>query len=166
MNGGKFDFLRVRRRFRQPIVTGHGTVEAVDRVLLRTEDETGVGYGEAAPWPGFPTEDWDAIAEVLRSARGSLSHLRASVTASRGALPCLSAALSSCAHWSEIEAFAGALPSAGLLTQPTAEGIAEKLRAGYRTLKLKATRETDPAAIRALIAATPGDAYPGWPTGQ
>ena len=81
MNGGKFEFLRVRRRFRQPLTTGAGTIDAVDRVLLRTEDETGVGFGEAAPWPGFPTESCDEIAEVLRSARGGLSHLRAAVDA-------------------------------------------------------------------------------------
>lgn len=154
MNGGKFDFLRVRRRFRQPITTGHGTVEAVDRVLLRTEADGLVGFGEAAPWPGFPTEDCDAIVEVLRSARGGLSRLRASVEASGGKLPCLSAALSSCAHWQEIEAFAGALPCAGLLTQPTAAGVEEKTRAGYRTLKLKITGTSDPSAIAALIGSS------------
>jgi O-succinylbenzoate synthase len=155
MNGGKFDFLRVRRRFRQPITTGHGTVETVDRILLRTEDEAGVGFGEAAPWPGFPTESCDDIAEVLRSARGGLSHLRAAVAASAARLPCLVAALSSCAHWSEIEAFAGALPSAGLLPNPTAQGVAEKIGAGYRTLKLKIAGDTSPAAIRSLIAGAP-----------
>ena len=130
-------------------------MDSVDRILLRTEDENGRGFGEAAPWPGFPTEDCDAIAEVLRSARGNLSHLRASVEASRGALPCLRAALSSCAHWGEIEAFAGALPCAGLLTNPSAEGVAEKLRSGYRTLKLKVTGGSDLPTIRALIAAAP-----------
>lgn len=155
MNGGKFEFLRVRRRFRQPIVTGYGTVEAVDRILLRTEDEAGVGFGEAAPWPGFPTESCDDIAEVLRSARGGLSHLRAAVDASAARLPCLGAALSSCAHWAEIAAFAGALPSAGLLPDPTAEGVAGKIGAGYRTLKFKVTGDTSPAAIRSLIAAAP-----------
>jgi len=155
MNGGKFDFLRVRRRFRQPITTGHGTVEAVDRILLRTEDAAGVGFGEAAPWPGFPTEDCDTIAEVLRSARGNLSHLRAAVEASNGQLPCLSAALSSCAHWREIEAFAGTLPCAGLLTNPSAENAAEKIQAGYRTLKLKITGSSDLAVVRALIEGTP-----------
>jgi O-succinylbenzoate synthase len=158
MNGGKFDFLRVRRRFRQPVTTGHGTVEAVDRILLRTEADGLVGFGEAAPWPGFPTEDCDAIVEVLRSARGGLSHLRASVEASHGNLPCLSAALSSCAHWPEIEAFAGALPCAGLLTNPTAAGVAEKIQAGYGTLKFKITAASDLAEIAALIAAAPAGA--------
>jgi len=157
MNGGKFDFLRVRRRFRQPVTTGHGTVESADRILLRTEDETGVGFGEAAPWPGFPTEDCEAIVEILRSARGSLAHLRAGVAASRGAFPCLSAALSSCAHWGEIAAFTGALPCAGLVLSPTTAAVAEKIRAGYRTLKLKITDETAPAAVRALIEEAPTD---------
>ena len=31
-------------------------MEAVDRLLLRTVTDEGVGYGEVAPWPGFPTE--------------------------------------------------------------------------------------------------------------
>lgn len=155
MNGGKFEFLRVRRRFRQPLTTGAGTIDAVDRVLLRTEDETGVGFGEAAPWPGFPTESCDEIAEVLRSARGGLSHLRAAVDAAGAALPCLRAALSSCAHWTEIAAFAGGLPCAGLLTLPNTENIREKAAQGYRVLKCKLTAATEAAELGALIAAAP-----------
>lgn len=151
MNGANFDFLRLRRRFRQPITTGHGVVDAVDRILIRTEDAQGIGYGEVAPWPGFPTEDCDAVAEVLRSAKGSLTHLRASVEASRGALPCLSAALSSCAHWSEIAAYAGSLPNAGLLLSPTPASLAEKIQSGYRTLKIKITAATDLTATRTLL---------------
>lgn len=159
MNGGKFEFRRVRRRFRQPLVTGRGVVEAADRLLLRTEADGQVGYGEAAPWPGFPTEDADAIAEVLRGAQGSLARLRASVDAAGGALPCLAAALSSCAHWTEIESFAGALPCAGLLPALTAEAVDAKAAEGYRVLKAKIGADTDLAAARALIARTPGATF-------
>ena len=151
MNSGKIDFLRVRRRFRQPITTGHGTVEAVDRVLLRTEDDQGVGYGEAAPWPGFQTENCDQVVEALRSAQGSLSRLQATIAALRSSLPCLSAALSSCQHWSEIESFAGSLPCAGLATSPTAEGVAEKASQGYHTIKLKILGDTDSGPLLDLL---------------
>lgn len=152
MNGGKFDFLRLRRRFRQPLTTGHGTVESVDRILLRTEDAAGIGYGEIAPWPGFLTESCDQAATILHSARGSLSHLRAVAAASPDSLPCLGAALSSCSHWSAIESFAGALPCAGLLTEPSPAALAAKLAQGFRTIKLKVTAQMDLTAMESLLA--------------
>lgn len=157
MNGGKFDFLRVRRRFRQPITTGHGLVESVDRILLRTENDLGIGYGEAAPWPGFATESCDQIAEALRSAKGSLSHLSAAVRASQTTLPCLSSALSSCAHWDEIEAFTGSLTCAGLLTEISAAGLAEKYAQGYRTIKIKLRAHSAVEEVVRLIDEAPDD---------
>jgi O-succinylbenzoate synthase len=157
MNGGKFDFLRVRRRFRQPITTGHGTVESVDRILIRTEVDGTIGYGEAAPWPGFLTETCDQIAEVLRSARGSLSHLSASVSASQATLPCLSSALSSCAHWDEIESFTGSLACAGLLTEASAAQLAEKYDQGYRTVKIKLHAGSSLEEISQLLLGAPAD---------
>jgi O-succinylbenzoate synthase len=72
-------------------------VETVDRLLLRAETAEGVGYGEVAPWPGFPTESIDQAVEVLRSAQGSLGRLRAVTEAAGDTLPCLQAALASCA---------------------------------------------------------------------
>ena len=156
MNGGKIDTLRVRRRFRRPLLTGRGPVEAVDRLLLRTETDEGVGYGEVAPWPGFPTETIDQAAEVIRSAQGSLGRVRAVAAAAGDTLPCLRAALSSCAHWSEIAGYAGNLEGAGLAEAATAEAVRAKATEGFATVKVKLAGTTDLADVRALLADVPG----------
>ena len=154
MTGGFFDFKRVRRRLRSSVVTGAGAVDSVDRILLRTQSEEGTGYGEIAPWPGFPTETIGQSLDFLRSAQGNLSHLLAAVAASPAPLPCLSAALSSCRHWREIAGYGGGLPCAGLLTLSVLEADA-KTAAGFRTLKIKISPETSEAAIRATMARFP-----------
>ena len=79
MTGGFFDFKRVRRRLRSAVVTGAGAVDSVDRILLRTQSDQGTGYGEIAPWPGFPTETIEQSLDFLRSAQGNLPHLLAAV---------------------------------------------------------------------------------------
>lgn len=150
MKGGFFDFKRVRRRFRSPLATGAGSVDAVDRVLLRCQSETGVGYGEIAPWPGFPSETIDQAIEVMRSAQGNFSHLSSTVQASRAALPCLAAAMSSCEHWSMIAAYDGALPCAGLVAL-SGDDAAAKIAAGFQTLKIKISSDTPEATIRELF---------------
>lgn len=150
MIDGKFEFKRVRRRFRHPLRTGMGSVEAVERILLQTHTQLGIGYGEVAPWPGFPTETIEMAVEVLRSAQGSLSHLAAVVEASPQ-LPCLAAALSSCRHWGAIAAFAGSLPCAGLTTHDGSD-LGQKEAEGFRTLKVKILPTTAIAEIRGLLA--------------
>ena len=87
MTSGYFDFKRVRRRLRSPVTTGAGTVDSVDRIILRTQSDHGTGYGEIAPWPGFPTESVEQALEFLRSAQGNLPHLVAAVDASPTSLP-------------------------------------------------------------------------------
>jgi len=155
MTGGFFDFKRVRRRLRSPVATGAGAVDSVDRILLRTQSDQGTGYGEIAPWPGFPTETIEQSLEFLRSAQGNLPHLLAAVAASPSPIPCLSAALSSCRHWGEIARFGDNLPCAGLLTLSVLETDA-KIAAGFRTLKVKISPETDEAAIRGVASRFPG----------
>jgi O-succinylbenzoate synthase len=155
MTGGFFDFKRVRRRLRSAIVTGAGAVDSVDRILLRTQSDHGTGYGEIAPWPGFPTETVEQSLEFLRSAQGNLPHLLAAVAASPAPLPCLSAALSSCRHWKQIAGYGGSLPCAGLLTLSVLETDA-KVAAGFRTLKIKISPETSVEAIRTAAARFPG----------
>mgnify|MGYP003837082423 CR=1 FL=1 len=150
MKDGKFGFKRVRRRFRRPLRTGMGPVEAVERILIQTQSELGIGYGEVAPWPGFPTETTETAIEVLHSAQGSLSHLTAVVGASPQ-LPCLAAALSSCRHWDTIAAFGGSLPCAGLVTDDP-QDFAKKNAAGFRTLKVKILPETTIDDVRSALA--------------
>ena len=57
MNDGKYEFLRVRREFRHPFVTGAGSFSHMDRIIIKTEENGVVGFGEVAPWPNFKTEN-------------------------------------------------------------------------------------------------------------
>jgi O-succinylbenzoate synthase len=155
MTGGYFDFKRVRRRLRSPVTTGAGAVDSVDRIILRTQSDQGTGYGEIAPWPGFPTESVEQALEFLRSAQGNLPHLIAAVDASPSPLPCLSAALSSCRHWGEIAGYGGSLPSAGLMTLSVTETDA-KAAAGFKTLKVKISPETSEESIMGVLRRFPG----------
>jgi len=155
MNGGKIDTLRVRRRFRRPLLTGRGPVDVVDRLLLRTETDDGVGYGEVAPWPGFPTETIDQAVEVVRSAQGNIGRLRAVAEAAGDTLPCLRAALSSCAHWTEIAGYAGNLACAGLAETATIEAVRAKAAEGFATVKVKLDAARAPDDVRAILAAVP-----------
>lgn len=155
MNSGKYEFLRVRRRFRQPLVTASGTVESVDRILLRTETNGEIGYGEISPWPTFPTETVDEAREILRSAQGSLSHLTASVAADKNSFPCLRSALSSCATWSQIKTFSGKIKCAALLTVPSVAGAQAKWSEGFATLKLKINAQTSLDDVKAVLSVAP-----------
>ncbi len=149
MQAGFFDFKLVRRRFKHPFRTATGAIDVVDRILLRTQSDQGTGYGEIAPWPGFPTESTTEALEVLRSAQGNLSHLQHTVAASRQLL-CLRAALSSCRHWSKINQTPVQLPNAGLVDLRP-ETLPTKLSAGFHTLKLKIQSETNPESVLALL---------------
>lgn len=152
MRGGNYEFRRIRRRFRKAVGTGAGSVEAVDRVMIRTESEGRVGYGEVAPWPGFPTESADEAAEALRAAQGDLARLTSKVAARP--MPALAAALSSCRRWDEIASFDGALPCAGLVS--AGEDAREKAAQGHRTLKLKIAPGDGTDLARATLAVFDG----------
>jgi len=155
MTGGFFDFKRVHRRLRTPLTTGAGSVNSVDRIILRTQSDQGTGYGEIAPWPGFPTESVEQALEFLRSAQGNLPHLVAAVDASPTPLPCLSSALSSCRLWDKIIGFGGSLPCAGLMTLSVMETEA-KVAAGFKTLKVKISPETSEESIHGVLSRFPG----------
>ena len=158
MNSGKYEFLRVRRRFRQPLVTASGTIESVDRILLRTETNGETGYGEISPWPTFPTETVDQALEILRSAQGGLSHLTAIAATDRNSFPCLRSALSSCAAWNQIKTFAGRIKCAGLLIAPSVAGAQAKWDEGFTTLKLKISAQTKLAEVQAILSSGPTEA--------
>ena len=155
MTGGFFDFKRIHRRLRAPLSTGAGAVDSVDRIILRTQSDQGTGYGEIAPWPGFPTESVEQALEFLRSAQGNLPHLIAAVDASPTTLPCLSSALSSCRLWDKIAGFGGSLPCAGLMTLSVMETEA-KVAAGFQTLKVKISPETSEESIHGVLSRFPG----------
>ena len=56
-------------RFTQPLITARGSFESRPGVLLELRDGDGcVGYGEAAPWPGFGAESAEEALAVLQRA--------------------------------------------------------------------------------------------------
>ncbi|MFN7339697.1 MAG: enolase C-terminal domain-like protein [Opitutia bacterium] len=152
MSDGSFQFREVRRRL--PALRS-GAAGDIRRLLIRSVDARGrVGFGEVAPWPGFPTESLEEAAATLSSAKGDLGNLRRAVAAA--ALPCLGAALSMMAEWDAVAGFAGELSCAGLLGEEEgaarAAVLAEK---GYACLKAKAGPGADLPRLRAILAATP-----------
>jgi o-succinylbenzoate synthase len=60
---------RVRLRFARPVRTARGEFGERDSVLLELRDDDGVrGFGEAAPWPGFGTENAEQALALLLAA--------------------------------------------------------------------------------------------------
>jgi O-succinylbenzoate synthase len=130
---------------------------SIERILLRAVDAAGgIGFGEVAPWPGFPTESLEEAAAVLESAGGNLGRLRRA--SEEGALPCLGAALSMVSAWDQAAAFAGEMACAGLLGEGEGEARAAELAArGYVTLKAKLRPGDNPDRFRTILAATPAE---------
>ena len=154
MGHGRFEFRRLRRRFRRPLRTGAGEVGSVDRILLRTEGPGGVGFGEVAPWPGFPVESADDAEAALRESGGDLGRLRDIVGSRSTALPCLAAALSMAGRWPAIARFGGGVPSAGLLDGGK-DSVSAKLAEGFTCLKLKVAPGEGRAGADSVLAALP-----------
>lgn len=67
MNDGKYEFLRVRREFRHPFVTAAGSFTEVERILIKTEMDGKIGFGEVAL-------GLILIPKVFRSVLSSLIH--------------------------------------------------------------------------------------------
>ena len=155
MNEGKYEFLRVRREFRHPFVTATGTFTEVERILIKTEMNGAIGFGEVAPWPNFDTESISQCLDLLNSFAGDLYKLNAYLKELAGGFPCLRAALSSCRHWAEIVNFNQKTSWAGLVTDPTPENIERKIAEGFKTLKLKIYPHTSFSNIKSLISAAP-----------
>lgn len=137
MNEGKYEFLTVRREFRRPLITGSGQINQVERIILRTELNGVVGYGEIAPWPNFKTESILKCRKLLEDTQKDLGKLIQHIEINKLSFPALRAALSSCRHWSEINEFNKILPCAGLITQPDEFSIRKKQAEGFLTIKLK-----------------------------
>lgn len=64
----RLEFRRYRLPFRAIVRTAHGPWSERDGVLLRLEDPQGhIGFGEAAPVPGFGNESVDEIETALKT---------------------------------------------------------------------------------------------------
>jgi len=157
MNDGKYEFLRVRREFRHPFVTGAGSFSEIERVLIKTEENGVVGFGEVAPWPNFKTENISQCVEILNTARGDLENLKNLLRERENQFPCLESALSSCQRWDEIQKFGGEIECAGLVGKPSEETIYKKISEGFKTLKFKISPATSLPEIKSIISTTPKD---------
>ncbi len=84
----RLQFRRYALPFRAPVRTAHGVWTTREGLLVRLEDETGgVGYGEAAPVPGFGLETVDQDTTVLNELGEKVDDTRlASVPADLGCL--------------------------------------------------------------------------------
>lgn len=156
MPNGRLHYRRLRRRFRVPLRTGAGEVESVDRIVLRIEDARGVGFGEVAPWPGFPVESADVAQAALRESGEDPARLRAILRVRGGDLPCLAAAVAMADDWAAIRACVVDLPCAALLAAGAgADEARRRLDEGYRCLKLKVTAEDSTATAEAILGMLP-----------
>lgn len=151
MARGSFQFRKILRRL--PARGG-----AIGRLLVRGVDGGGrVGYGEVAPWPGFPTETLETAERVLAAAGGDLGALRERVGRGDSPLPCLGAALSMIEEWDDLAGYGGELNCAGLLGEAEGATRAAELAAqGYACLKAKVRPGEGLDRVRGIVAATPG----------
>jgi o-succinylbenzoate synthase len=155
----------VTLRFARPMLTARGEFTQRTSVLLELRDDAGnVGFGEAAPWPGFGTESaddataWlrevaarmegaslqsvDRLEQQLAGAPAALAALRGALCdlAARGAARSLARYLASC-----VPATAGpvlddvAVHALLTSTDPAAlrQEAANARAAGFRALKIK-----------------------------
>ena len=144
----------------EPVVWG-GVAQTERRgVLVRAETDTGVvGWGDAAPLPGFSGETLaETTAALERAARGDATDLPLAARCGLDLALADAAARDADRHLAFSADPEVTLLLAGLvLNGPSAEARAEHLSdAGYRTLKLKVGRaavEADAALVRAVRCA-------------
>ena len=156
-----------RLPFRQPLRTAHGLWSDREGVLVRLKDEDGrIGYGEAAPVPGFAGASLGEIESALsllgrEVAEAELAH----VIAQGGAL-----GFALAAAWAELEGERGlgaarvhdVLPVAGLLPAGKAafRVAMDRAELGFRTFKWKvgvADPRDERGMLDDLLAALPSE---------
>lgn len=129
-------FRRYRLPFRSALRTAHGVWATREGLIVRLEDEAGrVGYGEAAPIPGFGAETTEQDAAALSGMGRNVDEARlATVPANLG---CLKNALAAAIPISVVGQVADlAAISARWPTAPSAyRSIAALLPAGRRALE-------------------------------
>src|SRR5471030_3139569 len=103
-------YRRYRLPFRAPVRTAHGIWAEREGVILRLEGDGGaIGWGEAAPVPGFGTENADEVEAACR--RLGEGFATETLTSLPSRLLCLRTALAEAL--AEIEGQQGAGPGAG-----------------------------------------------------
>jgi O-succinylbenzoate synthase len=135
------DFRPYALPFRAPVRTAHGSWGLREGVIVRLEGPDGrVGWGEAAPVPGFGTETAEQDQALLKSLGGRIEAER--WEGLRLLPPCLQNALSVAVAelaGSSRPAQAAHLPVAALLPagRPALAAVVPRAEAGFRTFKWK-----------------------------
>jgi O-succinylbenzoate synthase len=153
--GPSLSWKRVTRRFRVPLRTAAGEFAVRESIVVRVVDDAGrVGYGEVAPWPGFPVEtlaEAEAVLEQLKNSESEpgagyasppcfLHELSSDDSGRPTCGPCVTSALSHAREWLKNDrGEAGVeLSCAGLLRDAEDFVATEnKCADGFSTLKLK-----------------------------
>jgi len=137
----KIQIRRYSLDFRMPVRTAHGPWAVREGLLVRVEDADGsVGYGEAAPVPGFGSESVDEAEKAARALGGRLTG--ADLEALPKRLGCLRQAIrAACDRRIPGDSVAGR-PSLGVaaLLPAGSAALAEapsKAEAGFRVFKWK-----------------------------
>ncbi len=140
----KFEYVRYRRHFREPLQTAHGSWKVREAILVRLTDPDGAcGFGEIAPIEAFGTESPDRAEASCRERRGcfdtaGLEEIPEDLPCCRFALESAVAELSWSGEHDEV-APDDSLPVAGLL--PAGGEAADRARRlrkeGFGTLKWK-----------------------------
>jgi O-succinylbenzoate synthase len=136
----RLQYRRYRLPFRAPVRTAHGVWTHREGLLVRLAGEGGaIGYGEAAPLPGFGSESVDEDEEALR--RLGEWTTKEAVAAVPARLGCLRNALATAREFSAAPGDAGgtALGVAALLPAGRAAlpEIARRGEGGFRVFKWK-----------------------------
>ena len=134
----RLQYRRYRLPFRTPVRTAHGPWTEREGVVVRLEDAGGIiGYGEAAPIPGFGTETVDEIEAACREMGEAVDDR--SLDAVPAALGCLKHALAAARSQVPVAPTHASLAVAALLPAGRAAlgQVTAKADAGFRTFKWK-----------------------------
>ncbi|MES1167395.1 MAG: o-succinylbenzoate synthase [Pseudomonadota bacterium] len=169
-------FRRYRLPFRGAVRTAHGVWAVREGLIVRLEDESGaVGYGEAAPIPGFGSETVEQDAAELDGWGGRVDEARLAMVPTN--LGCLKNALAAAVPISAAGRIANLaatsarwpttapayLPVAALLPagRPALARVGPQAEAGFRVFKWKVgvdDLEDELALLDDLCAALPNGA--------
>lgn len=164
MTVASVSLFRFRVPLARPLPVGGATLRGRDGWLVRLEDAAGrAGWGEAAPLPGFSTEDAAAAGAALRALAPGLVGTSVDAADPASAPPSVRFAVGAArAALADAPTARAAIPLNGLLLGDAAavrDAARRRYDAGYRVLKLKVGRravDDETALVRALADALPG----------
>lgn len=154
----RLSFERVRAALRAPFAAAWGSVTERELVLVRLEDEAGnVGWGEAAPLPGYSGGTVAEVCDALAGWSGDIDQVE--VPEARAALDLAFWDLEGRRRGEPVWKLLGATAAQGVVLNATiaggdvVSGAERALAAGFRCVKVKVGLEGDLERLRAVRAA-------------